>query len=263
MGIHRTIMELLVTFILITSTSLCLCLLLLGDVINFNPFLDVRDTSILASNNNLRQSVFFNQSSAVFGADYTYINNQSKQLLVNGIERKTLLSHEVKGRINFLKSWAINSSVIFSQKGNSSQFFATRNYLIEAYESEQRLIFQPNTYFRISGIYKYTEKSNKIEGGFQKAFINTIAAEIKYNQSEKGSLTGRMDFVLIKYNDTENSPIAYEVLNALNKGQNLTWELNYQRNLSNNIQISINYNGRKTPNSNAVHLGGAQIRAFF
>ena len=234
-----------------------------GDVINFNPFLDVRDTSILASNNNLRQSVFFNQSSAVFGADYTYINNQSKQLLVNGIERKTLLSHEVKGRINFLKSWAINSSVIFSQKGNSSQFFATRNYLIEAYESEQRLIFQPNTYFRISGIYKYTEKSNKIEGGFQKAFINTIAAEIKYNQSEKGSLTGRMDFVLIKYNDTENSPIAYEVLNALNKGQNLTWELNYQRNLSNNIQISINYNGRKTPNSNAVHLGGAQIRAFF
>ncbi|MEI8136517.1 MAG: hypothetical protein WCH21_04235 [Bacteroidota bacterium] len=234
-----------------------------GDVISFNPFLDVRDTSILASNNNLRQSVFFNQSSAVFGADYTYINNQSKQLLVNGIERKTLLSHEVKGRVNFLKAWAINSSVIFSQKGNASQFFVTRNYLIEAYESEQRLIFQPNTYFRISGIYKHTEKSNRIEGGFQKAFINTLAAEIKYNQTEKGSLTGRMDFVLIKYNDTENSPIAYEILNALSKGQNVTWELNYQRNLSSNIQISINYNGRKTPNSNAVHLGGAQIRAFF
>ena len=234
-----------------------------GDVLNFNPFLDVRDTSILASNNNLRQSVFFNQSSAVFGMDYTYINNQSKQLLVNGIERRTLLSHEVKGRVNFLKAWAINSSGIFSQKGNGSQFFSTRNYLIEAYETEQRLIFQPNTYFRISGIYKYTDKQNSIEGGFQKAFINTFAGEIKYNQSEKGSLTGRMDLVLIKYNDTENSPIAYEMLNALSKGQNITWELNFQRNLNSNLQISINYSGRKTPNSNAVHLGGAQIRAFF
>lgn len=234
-----------------------------GDVLNFNPFLDVSDTSILASNNNLRQSIFFNQTSAVFGMDYTYINNQSKQLLVNGIERRTLLSHEVKARVNFLKAWAINSSGIFSQKGNTSQFFSTRNYLIEAYETEQRLIFQPNTYFRISGIYKYTDKQNRIEGGFQKAFINTFAGEIKYNQSEKGSLTGRMDLVLIKYNDTENSPIAYEMLNALSKGQNITWELNYQRNLNSNLQISINYNGRKTPNSNAVHLGGAQIRAFF
>jgi hypothetical protein len=234
-----------------------------GDLLNFNPFLDVRDTSILASNNNLRQSVFFNQSSAVFGADYTYINNQSKQLLVNGIERKTLLSNEIKARVNFLKSWAINSSAIFSQKGNVSQFFATRNYLIEAYETEQRLILQPNTYFRISGIYKYTEKKNKIEGGTQEAFINTFAGEIKYNQTEKGSLTGRMDFVLINFNDAQNSPVAYEMLNALNKGQNVTWELTYQRNLSNNIQISINYNGRKTPNTNAVHLGGAQIRAFF
>lgn len=234
-----------------------------GDILNFNPLLDVKDTSILASNNNFRQSVFFNQSSAVFGMDYTYINNQSKQLLVNGIERKTLLSHEVKGRLNFLKAWAINSGVIFSQKGNASQFFSTRNYLIEAYETENRLIFQPNTYFRISGIYKYNQKQNKIEGGFQTAFINTFAGEIKYNQSEKGSLTGRMDLVLIKYNDTENSPVAYEMLNALSKGQNVTWELNYQRNLNSNLQISINYNGRKTPNSNAVHLGGAQIRAFF
>ncbi len=234
-----------------------------GDILNFNPFLDVKDSSILASNNNLRQSVFFNQSSAVFGMDYTYINNQSKQLLVNGIERKTLLSHEVKGRVNFLKAWAINSSGTFSQKANASQFFSTRNYLIEAYETENRLIFQPNTYFRISSIYKYTQKQNKIEGGFQTAFINTFAGEIKYNQSEKGSLTGRMDLVIIKYNDTENSPVAYEMLNALSKGQNVTWELSYQRNLSSNLQISINYNGRKTPNSNAVHLGGAQIRAFF
>ncbi|MDP3558277.1 MAG: hypothetical protein Q8T03_12965 [Bacteroidota bacterium] len=234
-----------------------------GDILNFNPFLDVSDTSILASNNNLRQSIFFNQSSAVFGADYTYINNQAKQLLVNGVERKTLLSHEIKGRVNFFKSWAINSNGVFSQKANASQFFATRNYLIEGYETEQRLIFQPNTYFRVSGIYKYNEKKNKVEGGFQAAYINTFAAEIKYNQTEKGSLTGRMDFVLINYNDNENSPVAYEMLNALSKGQNLTWELNYQRNLSGNIQISINYNGRKTPNSNAVHLGGAQIRAFF
>jgi hypothetical protein len=53
------------------------------------------------------------------------------------------------------------------------------------------------------------------------------------------------------------------MLNGLSAGENYTWELNYQRNLNSNIQISINYSGRKTPNAPTVHLGGAQIRAYF
>jgi hypothetical protein len=152
---------------------------------------------------------------------------------------------------------------VFSQKGNRSQLFSNRNYLIEGYESEQRLIFQPNTQFRLSAIYKYNQKENVIEGGIQKALLHTYAFELKLNQTEKGSLTGRADFIQIYFNDSENSPVAYEMLNALQKGENYTWELSYQRNLSNNIQVSINYSGRKTPFSNIVHLGGAQIRAYF
>lgn len=233
---------------------------------NYNPFATVKDTFLLAANNNLRQSIFFNQSSAVFGADYTYTNNKSKQLLINSIEKKTLESHEIKWRINFLKAWAINSSNTISHKGNVSQFFPTRNYLINGFESEQKLIYQPNTVFRISGIYKYTDKKNSIaseEGVYQQAYLNTFGMELKYNQTEKGSLTGSLNFIQIKYNDSENSSVAYEMLNGLSTGNNFTWELTYQRNLNNNIQISINYNGRKTTNANAVHLGGAQIRAFF
>jgi len=236
---------------------------------NYNPFVTVNEKYLLAANNNFRQSVFFNQSSAVFGADYTYTKNQSKQLLTTGKEDKQILSNQVKWRLNFFNAWAINSDNTLSEKRNVSQFFPERNFLIKGLETEQRLIFQPNTVFRISIIYKYNEKQNVYNGindipaGMQKAFINTFALELKYNQTEKGSLSGRIDFIKIKYNDLENSSIAYEMLSGLSTGDNFTWELNYQRNLNSNIQVSINYNGRKTPNSNVVHLGGAQIRAFF
>ena len=129
--------------------------------------------------------------------------------------------------------------------------------------TEQKLVFQPNTVFRISGIYKYNEKSNTQGEISQRAYINTYAFELKYNETEKGSLTGRFDFIQIKYNSDENSSVSYEMLNGLNKGNNFTWELSYQRNLNSNIQVSINYNGRKTSTSSIVHLGGAQIRAYF
>lgn len=235
-----------------------------NDVVNsYNPFVQTPDSFLLAANNNSRYSVFFNQSSAVFGADYTHIDNKARQLLTNGIEEKTIFSDEIKWRVNFLKAWAINSNNIISKKGNSSEYFSLRDYKIQSYETEQKLVFQPNTVFRISGIYKYTEKQNIIEAGTQNSFLHTYALEIKYNQTEKGSLTGRIDLIKIKYNDSENSAVAYEMLNGLSKGDNYTWELNYQRNLNSNIQISINYSGRKTPNNPTVHIGGAQIRAYF
>ena len=235
-----------------------------NDVINnYNPLVNIPDSFLLAANNNSRYSVFFNQSSAVFGADYTRIDNKSRQLLTNGIEEKSIISDEIKWRINFLKSWAINSDNILSKKGNSSAFFSSRDYNIKSYETEQKLVFQPNTVFRLSVSYKYNEKRNELKEATQNAFLSTYAIELKYNQTEKGSLTGRFDFIRINYNDTENSSVAYEMLNGLSRGDNYTWELNYQRNLNSNIQISINYTGRKTPNSNTVHLGGAQIRAYF
>jgi hypothetical protein len=234
-----------------------------NSISNYNPFKHPTDSFLLAANNNSRYSVFFNQSSAVFGADYTHIDNKSRQLLTNGIEEKTIFSDEVKWRFNFLKAWAINSDNTISKKGNISQFFATRNYLIKGYESEQKLLYQPNTVFRLSILYKYTEKRNKVSDATQNAFLNTYGFEIKYNQTEKGSLTGSLNFIRISYNDIENSSVAYEMLNGLSKGDNYTWELNYQRNINKNIQISINYTGRKTPTAPIVHLGGAQIRAYF
>jgi hypothetical protein len=230
---------------------------------NFNPFAVVSNSLLLASNNNVRHSIFFNQSSAVFGADYTYINNQAKQLLTNGVEEKALHSDQVKWRVKFFRSWAINSDNTLSLKTNRSEFFSERDYSIQGYQSEQKLIYQPNTVFRISAIYKYDQKQNKGKENGQKARLDSYGLELKYNQTEKGSLTGRADMIRIVYNDTENSAVAYEMLNGLARGDNFTWELTYQRNLNSNIQMSINYNGRKSPTAPVVHLGGAQIRAFF
>jgi hypothetical protein len=235
-----------------------------GKLFSFDPF-DVRlnDTLITALNYSLRQSLFFNQSAAVFGTDYTYQNNISKQLLTNGFETRGNETHEWRWRWNVTRAWSINSTNIYGNKSSVSLFFSTRNYAIEYFDLEQKLSYQPNTAFRVSVIYKYSVKQNIIREGFQKAELNDFGLEFKYNQVEKGSLTGKVNFISISYNDLENTPIAYEMLNALKTGYNYTWGLSYQRNLTSNIQISINYDGRKSPGSNIVNIGGAQVRAFF
>lgn len=235
-----------------------------GQLFTFNPFnIRLNDTALTAMNFSFRQSLFFNQSSAVFGSDYTYQNNIGKQLLTNGYETRGTEQHEWRWRWNFTKSWSINSSNVTGIKTLASLFFSNRNYKIEFYDLEQKLNYQPNTSLRISAVYKYNKKQNIIEGGFQKATLNDLGIEFKFNQVDKGSLTGKADFINILYNDLENTPVAYEMLNALKTGYNYTWNISYQRNLTNNIQISINYDGRKSPGTKIVHIGGAQVRAFF
>ena len=232
----------------------------------FNPDFftsSVNDTTLLSTNYALRQSLFFNQSATFFGMDYTFLNNKNKQLLLNGFDSRDNFSHEVRIRLNFLKSWSFLSNNTGGYKTYSSQFFKTRNYKIEFYDLEEKISFQPNTAFRVSLIYKYSQKRNLAKDGFQRAQIDDYAIELRYNQSEKGSFNLRSDFLTILYNDVENSPVAYEMLNALKPGYNYTWTISYQRNLTGNIQISINYDGRKSPNAKIVHIGGAQVRAFF
>jgi hypothetical protein len=235
-----------------------------GKLYYFDPSLDLNDSLVIANANNFRQSVFFNQSSAVFGIDYSYFNNTSKQLLNNGVESRLFENHVIKWRFNFSKWFTLQAEHQTGIKGQQSLLFTNRNYLLHVLESDQKISFQPNTVFRISINYKYTEKNDRYNKSDLKTIANTFGSEFRYTKSEKGNITAKVDYISILFNGDESSSTAYEMLSGLSKGNNFTWELNYLRNLSSNVQISIGYNGRKTGASkNIVHIGNGTIRAFF
>ena len=235
-----------------------------GELFSFNPLnVKLNDSLLTALNSSLRQSVFFNQTGAVFGTDYTFQHNLTKQLLTNGFETRGNTTHEWRIRWNATRSWSINSTTIAGKKTNTATYANTRNYAIEYYDLEQKLSYQPNTSMRISAIYKYNVKHNGIEVGGEYATLNDFGLEFKFNKLDKGSVTGKANFISISYNGLENTPVAYEMLNALRVGYNYTWGISYQRNLTSNLQISINYDGRKSPTTKIINIGGAQIRAFF
>jgi len=235
-----------------------------GQLFTFNPTeITLNNPFLIAMNHSMRQSIFFNQSAAVFGADYTYQSNLNKQLLTNGFETRENTNHEWRWRWNITRVWSFNNNHIIGIKSYDSEFLTSRNYKITSYNLDITLNYQPSTAFRITATYKHHKKQNIILDGFQKAELNDFGFEVKFNQPDKGSFTGKADFISIAYNAPENTPLAYEMLNALTTGYNYTWGISYQRNLTQAIQISINYDGRKSANGKVISVGGAQVRAFF
>ena len=60
-----------------------------------------------------------------------------------------------------------------------------------------------------------------------------------------------------------NSAIGFELLESLRPGVNYTWNFGYQRTISKNLQMTIQYLGRKSENTRTIHSGGMEVRAFF
>ncbi|MBL0328096.1 MAG: hypothetical protein IPP64_01430 [Bacteroidetes bacterium] len=230
----------------------------------YNPFLaETDDSTLVTLNSSFRNTLFINQLSPVFGLDLTYQDARNKALLVNGFDARTNIFKEARLRWNMSKEFSWNLAYKDGIKKSSSQYFSTRDYSITYYEAEPKLNYQPNTAFRASVSFRYTEKKNRQELGGQKAALQDYGAEIKYNVLQKGSLNVKANFIRIKFDGTQNTSLAFEMLDALKTGQNITWGVAYQRTLSNNLQLSLTYDGRKSEGTKVIHTGGAQVRAYF
>ena len=96
---------------------------------------------------------------------------------------------------------------------------------------------------------KYMEKKNTISGiSIQaKAISQNFGGELKYNAVNKGSFSAKTNFIVVSYNDEENNPVAYEMLEGLKPGKNYTWNISYNRTLASNIQLTLSYDGRQSP----------------
>lgn len=228
-----------------------------------NPFQNtVTDSNLVVTNSTFRSTLFFNRSSSVFAADFNYDNNRNKSLLANGAESRYVHTWLLNTRSYIRRIYGLTLALRNGNKENYSAF-ATRNYNIRFYETEPRFSIQPGTVFRTTFIYKYQDKQNIYGDATEHATLSTFGAEVKYSSFKNGVISASFNLISIGYNADANSPIAFEMLESLKRGKNLTWELNIQKNLSGNLQISLGYQGRKPQSERMIHTASVQARAVF
>jgi hypothetical protein len=230
----------------------------------FNPIdAGVRDTNLISTSSSLRNSLFFNRTSNIFTAEYNFQDIRSKTLLASGFDGRSNRFNELKGRVNLTKIFTIEYVYQRGNKLADADYTSGRNYNLNYFFHQPTVSYQPNTKFRLSLEAKYTEKKNALDFGGQTAFLGELGTSIKFNQEQKGSFQANFKTVNIAYAFDPNTALGFEMLEGLKAGVNYTWICGYQRSISKNLQISIQYNGRKTEQNKAIHSGGMEVRAFF
>ena len=228
-----------------------------------NPLVNSDNPIIQQLSNSLRNSLFFNRSNSKYSLELVTQLFANKNLLINGTDFRSSNKDQLKLRWNLNRSFMLNSQVSKELKSNASTYMQNRNFNIENKEIFNRLSFQPNTMFRIAVNARYSEKSNDVEYGNEKAFLKDLGIELRESKRDKGLFNAELHFVNINYNGESNSTIGFEMLEGLQPGSNVTWKISFQKKMSNNIQFSLSYNGRKSEENRAIHTGSMQMRAFF
>lgn len=230
----------------------------------FNPFYsDISNQSLLSSNVSLMNTLYFNRTGKVLNMEYQIQQNETKTLLANGQDARSTKNQTVLIRWNIISSISSESSISFGSKSSLVDYTIGRNYDYEYQEVLQRIIFQASTNVRYSLSGRYANKANAVLYGGETCSLKELSLTWKQNQTEKGSLQGEFKWIQLNYTGNAQSAIGYELLESLRPGTNFTWTVSYQRSLSKNLQMTIQYSGRAVGNSRTIHNGSMEIRAFF
>ena len=97
----------------------------------------------------------------------------------------------------------------------------------------------------------------------EQARFHELGVETRLSQVGRRTLSNTLRYIRVAYLGNENAPLAFEMLNALRPGNNLTWNLVVQQKLSNGLNVSLNYDGRKPQGMAMIHSGRMQVSVLF
>jgi hypothetical protein len=147
-------------------------------------------------------------------------------------------------------------------------FLSLRNFNIQYFEWEPTLSVQWNTHVRTQFSAKQLVKQNYTGSNAERVTQQSLESENRWSIAGKTNLDVRASYILVNYNqpgdaNNLNNAISFEMLEGLKPGKNYTWTAGLVKTLQNNLQITLQYNGRKSENSKTIHVGSAEVRAFF
>lgn len=224
---------------------------------------DIDDSLLMSLNSSIRNSLFFNRGNPLYSLEYSYQNISSKNLLSNGFETRLQQSHLWRFRVRAIQNLTLSSEYMKGINENGSDFFQQRNYKLRYQKAESALSYQvmQNSRIKLSGGYYWRENIMGSTGEWASDIFTALDA--RWGFPGKGKIESRYKLSVIQYPFDTNTPLAFEILQALHPGVNHLWSINLHYNINSYLQLNLSYQGRKPPDLNSIHTGNVTLRANF
>ena len=238
----------------------------MGNSFNFNPFdfnpFDFNESKLIGLSFNLRNSIYFNKNLQKYSVTYTFGKNRNKQQYFIGSQENNIKLHQADFAHKFASFWLFELMGKTSENNLETENFNNRNYIIRANEIQPKISFLYNKNNRFTAFYHFKDKENQLPS-FEQLNQQKFGFEYFYISSKKNQISTNINVFLNDFTGDTNTPIAYQMLEGLQSGQNYTWSILFNQKLNPFLNLNLNYLGRKSENSKSIHTGSIQLRAIF
>jgi len=229
-----------------------------------NPFqLSVVDTNLVALSSGMQHTLFFNRGKPIYECQLGMVDNRSRIAQTTGFESRQRTEYFLRNRLNLNEVWNLQAEINRGERVSDSELFDTKNYALRFWSIEPSATWTPSNQFRWTFSGRFQLDQDRLREQGDKATSREIRTEVTYNRSVKTTLRGQVSLVGIDYSGNPASPVGFAILNGLQTGQNLLWNLQLDQQLGKNLRLSLSYEGRQTGSARTVHVGRAQVAAVF
>jgi hypothetical protein len=173
-----------------------------------------------------------------------------------------LKSHQFNFNHKIWTNWLLNLRGALGENKSLTENFENRNYTLETSEINPKISYLLNNQTRFDVYYQFLQKENQI-GSLEQLDQQKIGVSFSYSNAQKISLNGEFNYIDNAFEGNAFSPVAYQILEGLQPGVNLTWRFLLQKKITKFLDLNLSYLGRKSETSNAIHTGSIQLRAYF
>jgi len=228
---------------------------------NINPFEDGGEDQ-LGLSLNFRNALFYNRGKQRFTTSYTFVTSSSSNLLTIGLQENKLTNHQLNFNHKFWKNWLFTLKGATGSNESISENFANRNFELDSYDVNPKISYLLNKQTRFDVFYQFLNEENLL-GEQERLDQQRLGFSFGYNNVEKISINGEFNYINNDFSGNAFSPVAYQMLEGLQPGTNFTWNLLFQKKITKYLDANLSYFGRKSENSNTIHTGSIQLRAYF
>jgi len=232
-----------------------------GDNFDLNPF-SKSDEDVLGLNSSFRNSLFYNRGKQKHSVTYTYVQNENQNLLSIGSQNTKNNSNQLQYNHLYKKSWLFGMFAKTIETSLNSENYPEKNFDINGYQLAPKISYLFSKSTSLDLFYELQNKENQIEN-LETLLQNRFGTSFTYAGKKNFTINGEVSFYQNKFVGNEFSSVGFQMLEGLQTGQNLTWRLLLQKNLTSFLDINVNYQGRKSETSQAIHTGNVQLRAYF
>jgi len=225
------------------------------------PYLNtLKDTNTINGQYFIRNQTEFETKNGVLFIQQTGLIRQSKVFLTNGFDSRSNRETQTIIRLSPNTQWQIVQSTRLRKSEYNSEFIPNNSYQYNSITLAPSISWQPGIQFRIKSELLYTTFQNA-GNNYGKQIEGKI---VTAKSVGKGGLADvQFSYIKNEYNQTPNTPLAFDILQGFSIGNNFRGQFNLRFNPSKNIQVISGYEARKSQTSRWVHIGRAEVRYLF